>query len=172
MRNSLKVCGLLAGVCSALALVGCGGKPKPDGMPELIPAIVVVTQNGAPLGDAALTLTSADGSCKWAVGGRTDAQGRATLYTQGDYKGAPEGTFKVGVSKFEIKVKEGAVDEEGNPFQPSPEQAKNPKLLDARFAESKSLVPSDCENAQTSPLEVTIAKGAKEVTLDVPALEE
>ena len=172
MRISTKFCVLIACVCCAGASLGCGGKPKPDGMPELIPTTVVVTQNGAPLGDAALTLTSADGSCKWAVGGRSDAQGRAVLYTQGDYKGAPEGTFKVGVSKFDIKVKEGAVDDEGNPFKPSPEQLKNPALLDARFVETTSLIPSDCANAQTSPLELTISKGAKEVKLDVPSLEE
>lgn len=169
MRISKKTGVGTAAVCALVAAIGCGGKPKPDGMPELIPATIVVTQEGAPLADATVTLVSADGSCKWAVGGKTDAKGRAALNTHGDFSGAPEGNFKVGVSKVEIKVKEGAVDEEGNPLQPTPEQLKNPALLDARFVETTSVVPAEYENAQNSPLEVTISKSAKETTVDVPA---
>ncbi len=168
MRVSKKASVGAALICALGAALGCGGKPKPDGMPELIPATVVVTQNGEPMADATVTLVSVDGSCKWAVGGKTDAKGRAALSTHGDFSGAPEGTFKVGVSKVDIKVKEGAVDEEGNPLQPTPEQLKNPALLDARFVETTSLVPAEYENAQNSPLEITLSKSAKEATVDVP----
>lgn len=155
-------------VCALVATVGCGGKPKPEGMPELIPATIVVTQDGAPLTDATVTLVDVDGNCKWAVGGKTDAKGRAALRTHGDYVGVPEGVFKVGVTKVDIQVKEGAVDEEGNPLQPTPEQLKNPALLDARFVETTSVVPAEYEDAQNSPLEVTFSKSTKEAAVDIP----
>ena len=96
-----KLCLCAALVASCFLTFGCGGKPKPDGMPDLYKTTIVVTQNGAPLADAALSLQSDDPSLKWAVGGKTDANGRAELTTHGDFKGAPAGTYRVGVVKME-----------------------------------------------------------------------
>ncbi|MDO5307955.1 MAG: hypothetical protein Q4G03_00445 [Planctomycetia bacterium] len=160
---------LLALLCVVALFSGCKGKARPDGMPELVNVVVVVTQDGAPLADAALNLISSDGSCKWSVGGKSDESGRATLYTQGDFKGAPEGTFKVGVIKMDYTVKEGATDDEGNPLQITEEQKKHPELMDVRMVTMKSAVPDEVTNPQNSPLEITISKSAKEIPLEVPA---
>lgn len=118
---------------------GCSGKKKPDNMPELYNVKVKATQGGAPLADASLNLISADGSTSYAVGGKTDSNGVASLTTHGDFKGAPAGTFKVGVVKTEFTVKEGAVDDEGNPYQPTLEQPANPALMDALRRYRKSI---------------------------------
>ena len=88
-----------------VCLSGCGGEKRPDGMPQLYPAVCVkVVQDGMPLEDATVSLRPNDKGFTWGIGGRTDAQGVAQLWTHGKYKGAPAGTFKVLVSK---KVNEG-----------------------------------------------------------------
>ncbi|MCF0234197.1 MAG: hypothetical protein HUK22_04365 [Thermoguttaceae bacterium] len=158
-------------LCVVVACVGCKKSARPDGMPNLVPAKITVTQNGAPLADAALNLVSADGSSAWPVGGKTDAKGVAVLYTRGEFKGAPEGAYKVAVVKNDVEIKEGATDEEGNPYKPTPEQLANPLLIDARYATLISLVPEEYANAQTSPLEVSISAASADLSVDVPALE-
>ncbi len=151
--------------------LGCSGKKRPENLPELYNVKVKVTQGGAPLADASLNMIAADGSGGWSVGGKTDANGVASLTTHGDFKGAPAGTYKVGVVKTEFTVKEGAVDDEGNPYTPTPDQLKNPALMDARFVDITSTIPEEYANPQTSPLEATISADTKEISLDVPALE-
>jgi len=86
-------------------LSGCSGEKTPDGMPKLYPAVCIkVVQDGNPLEDAYVSLRPEDKSLTWGIGGKTDAQGVAQLWTHGKYKGAFAGTFKVMVSK---KVHEG-----------------------------------------------------------------
>ena len=88
-----------------VCLSGCGGEKRPDGMPPLYSAVCVkVVQDGKPLEDAIVSLRPDEKGFTWGIGGRTDAQGVAQLWTHGKYKGAPAGTFKVVVTK---EVKDG-----------------------------------------------------------------
>ena len=88
-----------------VCLVGCSKEKRPDGMPPLNPAVCIkVVQDGKPLDDANVSLRSQDKSLTWGIGGKTDAQGVAQLWTHGKYKGAYAGTFKVVVTK---EIKEG-----------------------------------------------------------------
>ena len=157
--------------CALATAIGCQGKQKPDGMPELYKVKLIVTQDGAPLPDAALTLVSSDGSCNWAVGGKTDEKGVAELVTHGDYPGAPLGDFRVGVAKVSVEIREDAVDDEGNPIKPTEEQLKHPETMDARLVRMTSLIPDEYTNPQNSPLAITITEDVKEIPIDVPKRE-
>ena len=84
-------------------IVGCGGEPRPAGMPRLYSASIVVTQGGEPLEGASVTLTPEDPeNARWGPMGTTDGSGVAVLRTDGKYAGAPLGAYKVVVSKLQI----------------------------------------------------------------------
>ena len=86
----------------ALLLTGCGGEPRPAGMPKLYPVSITVLQEGTPLAGATVTLVSETPElARWGPMGVTDANGVAIMRTNGRYEGAPLGTFKIVVSKME-----------------------------------------------------------------------
>ena len=93
----------LSTVCLAaccLTFAGCGGEPKPEGLPKLYPTIIQLTQDGEPIEGASVQLVSeTDG--RWPIGGSTDANGSVSLSTYGKYPGVPAGKYKVLVSKTE-----------------------------------------------------------------------
>ena len=95
----LSILGLMV---SYLVLSGCGGEPKPPGLPKLYPVSLKFIQDGAPCADASVVLIPEDGS-KWPTGGATNADGVAVLRTYGKYPGAPVGKYKVMVSKQEVE---------------------------------------------------------------------
>lgn len=76
----------------AVGLGGCGGPAQP----KLYPATGTVTWKGAPLADATVSFVPAVGAPS---DGKTDAQGKFTIMTNGK-PGAPAGACKVAVSKF------------------------------------------------------------------------
>ena len=141
-------------------IAGCGTK-LPDGMPTLYPVTLTVTQDGNVLDGAIIELSG--GSGVWSASGVTDAQGQTKLHTQGRYAGVPEGTFKVTVMK---------TISEGDPPPSRPVDAESQKRYDEYLRSGKTFkefhtTPIDCRNAATTPLTVTIAKGTKNVTVNV-----
>jgi hypothetical protein len=87
-------------VAFMLVLTGCGGEPKPDGLPQLYPVSLKFVQEGEPIDGLAVVLMPQSDS-KWASGGVTDANGVAVLRTHGKFVGAPAGAYKVRVQKQE-----------------------------------------------------------------------
>ena len=90
-------------MCSVIflpLLSGCGGEPKPDGLPELYPVSLQFTQDGKPCAEASVSLVPQDGS-KWATGGSTGSNGTVTFKTHGKFPGVPEGKYKIVISKYE-----------------------------------------------------------------------
>ena len=88
---------------AAFVVVGCGGEPRPDGLPKLYPASVMITQEGVPLADASVMLIPEDPSnARWGPMGMTDDTGVAVMRVDGKYAGAPLGTYRVVVEKREI----------------------------------------------------------------------
>ncbi|MDO5565555.1 MAG: hypothetical protein Q4G59_02780 [Planctomycetia bacterium] len=102
MKTNYFVSGLLVLI---ICVCGCGQK-LPDGMPKLRPCSVTIVQAGQPLADATVDLILKEGNAKWSVSGMTDATGRVECITHGLYKGAPEGTYKVVVTKRENGTKD------------------------------------------------------------------
>ena len=76
----------------AVGLAGCGGST----MPKVYPATGTVTWKGEPLADATVSFVPSVGAPS---DGRTDAQGKFTIMTNGQ-PGARAGACKVTVSKF------------------------------------------------------------------------
>ena len=98
--NQVNVSLLLSALAiTLLATIGCGGSPRPDGLPPTYPLTIKVLQEGQPLGDAAVALIDQDSSVKWAIGGTTNAEGIAQIWTHGTYNGAPEGNYSVVITK-------------------------------------------------------------------------
>jgi len=86
-----------------LTVAGCGGEPRPDGLPELFPVTLTFTQEGEPCVEAIVTLIPESDS-PWGTGGITDANGRVAVRTHGKFLGAPAGRYRVTISKTESGV--------------------------------------------------------------------
>lgn len=133
-------------------------------MPKLHPASITIVQEGTPLDNAIVQLISSDPALsQWGPSGITDANGVAVLNTNSLYRGAPEGHFKVLVTKREMEK------------NPHPEWADlpdgDPKYQEFRAINQK-LKSYDYVEPQyglllETPLEVDIAKGKNELSLDV-----
>ncbi|MCF0233647.1 MAG: hypothetical protein HUK22_01560 [Thermoguttaceae bacterium] len=159
---------LLTGVALGFALVcavGCGPK-TPDGMPRLEPTTLTVTQEGANVPDAMITLKALDASNKWTSGGTTDASGVATLVTHGQYKGVPAGKYKVAVTK---------IVGEGTPPPPSPIDAESARKYQEYIDSGETyeefyVIAQEYGTIETTPLEIEVVSGKNALTVDVGAV--
>ncbi len=144
-----------------LASIGCG-KKKPDGMPDLQPTTLTLTQGGAPLAGATVNFKSTDSSMSWTCGGMTDDKGVATIVTHGQYKGAPVGKYKVAVNKteWEGEAPPSVVDEASaktlEEYKKAGKKYEEFYLVDLKYA-----------IGETTPLEVEIVQGKNDLTADV-----
>jgi hypothetical protein len=93
-----------------VTFAGCGGEPKPDGLPTLYQVSLTFTQDGEPCVDVNVPLIPLDGS-PWGVGGKTNEKGVATFITHGKFSGVPAGKYRVEVSKYETEI-----DSKGDPL--------------------------------------------------------
>ena len=94
---------------------GCGQQFPPD-WPKTYPTTITVTQDGQPYEGVTLVLTRTENHGSWAVAGITNASGIAeieTSWTHASAKGAPEGTFRVTLSK-DVPFERSISDEELN----------------------------------------------------------
>ena len=78
--------------------IGCSEKLPPD-LPKLYPTSLTVIQDGKPLEGATVQLLPKDSNSRWAASGRTNASGKVEFFTEGRYRGVPEGDYQVTVSK-------------------------------------------------------------------------
>ena len=153
------VCTSFVSLTAVILLSGCGGPPRPTDLPRLYPCTVTVTQDGKPLTEAIVRLVSTDPSFKWTVFAQLDASGTGKVFTQGLYLGAPEGDYKVVISKEETVsepmgppvVRQGEFGEET--FTPTAQTVF-------------SLVEKDYADAATTPLSITIGKKGNDQKFD------
>lgn len=97
--NVLRKTLLLALVVGVVAPIAGCGKKKPDGLPDLQPTTVTITVDGKGLANANVTFQPVDSKANsWVPAGITDSAGKAEIKTSGNFKGAPEGAYKVVVS--------------------------------------------------------------------------
>ena len=145
--------------CLLLILSGCGGTSRPADLPRLYPCTIAVTQDGSPLSDAVATLVSTDPSFKWAVFAQLDSSGKGKVFTQGLFPGAPEGEYKVVLSKEE-SVSESI----GPVVAPDPKAdfiIGTPSILTVF-----TLVEKQYTDAQTTPLSLTISSKGNDQQFD------
>ncbi|MDR3110955.1 MAG: hypothetical protein LBU65_14900 [Planctomycetaceae bacterium] len=117
-------------------------------MPKLFPCEIVVTQDGQPLSDAVVIAQPVDGS-QWNASGSTDANGKAVLFTQGLYKGAIEGKYKVIVQKT-------ATEKEPSTFEGKP----------ATVEVVYYLVEEKYRDYETTPLEIEVGSANPSFVLE------
>ena len=99
MQIRLFIITLLA-VCT---FSGCGKEQRPVGFPPLYPCQITIIQGEQPLEGAMVRLMSESSKSEWITSGNTNSSGLAQLVTHAKFSGAPEGTFKVLVSKTEME---------------------------------------------------------------------
>ncbi|MDR0870596.1 MAG: carboxypeptidase-like regulatory domain-containing protein [Planctomycetaceae bacterium] len=144
---------LFAILCSLfIFLSGCAKQDKPEGLPELLPYELILTQDGKPLPGANVSLT-AQPPGQWIVGGGTDDNGVAKIYTHGKFAGAPAGKYKVVITKTVT---------EGGPT----EADKNNPSYNGGSGKIFSLVDKQFGDVKTTPLEVDVKAGENKATLD------
>jgi 5-hydroxyisourate hydrolase-like protein (transthyretin family) len=80
---------------------GCNKKSLPPDLPGLYAVSCVVTQENQPLENASVGLISVNPDMKWSATARTDSNGKAVFYTNGQYEGVAAGKYKVVISKTE-----------------------------------------------------------------------
>lgn len=134
---------------SLLFVCGCAPSNKPSDLPPLFPCALAFTMDGKPLEEASITLYPNDPAlAKYTAGGITDAMGKVVLRTNGQFPGAPAGSFKIVVLK---DSKPASEDSNRDPNTPPPPQKPVKSLIDKTFT-----------SAASSPLEITVAEGNNE----------
>jgi len=151
------------------AFSGCGKEERPAGFPTLYPCTITITQEEKPLDGALVRLVPESGSSQWIVSGKTDASGTAKLSTHAKFAGAPEGTFKVCISK---------IYETPSQFPPPAKDAPYEEW-EAWRAQSNSEqrpkyhhVKPEYDNVKATPHSITITKGKNRQTFDVGEVVE
>jgi len=134
---------------------GCGKDPnRPADLPTLYPVKITVTQEGQPVTEATVTVTSKTPMKYGSSSTDTDATGVATLRTYG-YVGVPAGEYTVTIEKRGV---EGARETTNEYGEPEMRGGQIYQYVDAQFASQAS-----------SPLSITVTdKGATE-TFEVGA---
>ena len=119
-------------------IAGCG-QSRPAGMPPLYGCVLTfLYEDGSPVDSASVILSPEDTELRrWGYSGFTDASGRVTIYTHGDFPGAPAGTYKVTISKV-LGHETGRLDSEGG------EILEMEYLVPRRYADS-SITPLSLE---------------------------
>lgn len=166
----MKMTKLLVAAPALLALVaafGCGGEKLPAGMPKPVPTTITLTLDGKGLADASVTMIPDSGS--YAAVGKTDSNGVAEMKTDGKYKGAVPGAYKIVVgAKDEIDYGE---------FGPPPtdpvELDKWNRDVDAAGGAANfkrvSVVAQEFTAADTTPLTLTVGDAKVAETFDLGA---
>ena len=171
MKIPAVVCCMFFVVCILLPFSGCNSGPAlPSNLPKLTSCALTFTQEGQPLGDAMVTLNPTDGS-KWYPSGITDEKGTVELYTNGKYKGAPKGKYKIVVkkvytepSKLGIPVEEGAPGYEEWQQKASKEKRNSWSVVEKTFTDANTTTLEVDIPAATTTFD--LGKAAKDIFSD------
>jgi hypothetical protein len=160
---SLKWLLLMIPLLILICFNGCGNeREQPKGMPKLYRCTLCFTQENVPLADAVVSLYSVSQTFSWTIGGRTDENGTAEIFTDAYFKGAPEGDFKIVVRKSEIVTPK--------PPDVLPQNDDEiSKIFDNinRNTHEYSLVDVQFTNVKNSPLTLTIKKSKNNETFEL-----
>ncbi len=160
--NICRIASVFVLLTASFFAVGCAQPQKPDGMPELYPCVVKLTQEGEPLADASILCLSDDPKLiRWAVTGRADANGVAKIFTMGKFEGAPVGEFAVVVSKNANSSADAA--SVSDDLGASGTTANEPVV---------SLVALEFTEKATTPLRMTVEAKSNEFEFDCGAKVE
>lgn len=158
MRKTIAL--FVALTATILLAAGCNKQELPEGMPEIFPLTLNVTAGGEPAADMLFTFYSDD--LAWGVGGKSDAQGKAVIMTQGQYSGAPAGEYTVTVSNYYVTPSKFGV----KPADPRLQEEWQ-KNVDEENAPVFLRVAAEYLERDTTPLKITVAKGTPTVDVNL-----
>ena len=151
-----QMCGMLL----LLSLAGCSSS-GPSALP-LYPVTGTFVVGGKPLKDTIVQLVPSDPESKAKPGiGRTDAEGKFMIRTNGD-KGANPGKYKVVLGT-------GADDSASK----GPMSVEDASKMSGQYVKSKGIptatlpFPKEWASAKTSPKEIEVVKGPVTVNIDI-----
>ena len=143
----------LLSIVSITFLSGCdSGPPRPADLPTLHRVTLTITQEGTPLAEADVVLTSTMPQTYSLASGTTDANGVVLLRTYG-FDGVPAGRYTITVSKVAI---EGGTEQQDGPAT---------IIIGGQIYQ---YVAADYLDVGTSPLSIEVA-GRMEQAFDIGA---
>jgi hypothetical protein len=154
--------GRLSLILGLICIAGCGPSKVPHDLPKCYPCQITVIQDGAPLDGASVTLQSPEVGQIWFPMGTTDQMGKADMYTNGRYPGAPAGVYKVLVNKGAPPPDTlGAPPTEGTPAYD--------RWLERMSSQPEyTAIELQYSDAAKTPYEIEVkTKGKNEMTVDV-----
>ena len=151
---------------ASFLFVGCGGEKLPPDLPKLYPTKVVVIQDGKPLEGANVVLLPKDPDNRWGAAGQTDSSGVVEFYTEGRYRGVPEGEYQLTVSK--VYTEPGQYIGQTRPDEIDRQTWDRLIAEEGRKLNSYRLVDPIYDSRKTSPLELSVGpKQPKDQKIDV-----
>jgi len=159
----------LFAVAAVLACAGCGAK-APEGFPEVVPCTVTVTNSGAGLDGASVTLNPAEGTAagSYVCTGTTDASGKTDIKTVwGTYsaKGVPAGSYKVTIIR-DIPLNETMTKDELAHLNPTELQEHMAELEAERDAQGQ-IVPAALKSLTETPLTLSVEAGGGSLSVEL-----
>jgi hypothetical protein len=151
----------LACFLTLISCLSCGSSTveKPDHIPTLTACQITVTYKGTPVEEASVLVAPKDG--KYSAAGITNAQGIATMKTDGLYDGVVSGSFRVTVTK---KVQ---IDPPADPTEVTEPDSETYGLKGV-VVHLESLVPEQYSSFKESGLTLDATEGTpQEVTFDL-----
>jgi hypothetical protein len=133
-------------------IIGCGGEKRPSDLPTTYPTVLTVIQDGKPLEGASVNLLPKDTNSRWAASGITDSAGRVDFFTEGKYRGVPEGEYQVTVSKTTTEPSKY----EGQEKPADVDPITWSKTLAAEVRIGYRLVDPQYNSRNTTPLTLTV----------------
>ncbi|MDR2642349.1 MAG: carboxypeptidase-like regulatory domain-containing protein [Planctomycetaceae bacterium] len=156
-KFSVKSVRIGAFICFGLLILSGCSSAKPSDLPKLVKVTLTITQDGKPLSNAVVSLARADQGGVYSASGITNENGVCSLYTHGQYKGAPLGKYKVRVSRIELIPK---------PLGRKPKDNAEYEAYKKNPPKTYQLVEEIYTDAKTTPLEIEIT-GSMQKTFDV-----
>lgn len=136
-----------------LLLSGCGGAKGPK-LPPTVPVSGVVRVNGMPLPKATVTFVPVGVTKGTGAQATTDESGKYEAQAIHGDKGAPQGTYRVAISKLVLP--------DGSEIPPDSKEA--PITLNAR-----DLLPAEYSSLEFSTLKADVPPGGGAIDFNIPA---
>lgn len=143
-----------------VSFIGCGkGDSRPKDLPPLFPCVVMITQDGQPLGGATVSFEPVDtANAKYQASSVTDETGKAVATTYG-FNGIPAGKYKVCVWKT---LTEGVMQVTNSDGETVNTPGTEYKTIDPLYSEAHT-TPHEIEvtNKKASPHSFDVGKPVK-----------
>ncbi|MDO5581987.1 MAG: hypothetical protein Q4G69_12730 [Planctomycetia bacterium] len=142
-------------LCGVILFTSCEKSNLPQDLPGLCPCTITITQEGTPANEINISFIP-ENPTKWIPFGSTNESGQAVVCTNGKYRGAPEGKYKLVLTK-EISEKSKLGE-----CPPIDDVDAHDAWMEKAAKEKRAVyssIASKYTNIKTTDLEIDIRKG-------------